>query len=143
MYLKAPESPADFEKYYQLRWEVLRAPWQQPRGSEKAADDASATHALLLNEKEEAIGVCRLHLQTPAEAQIRFMAIRPDYQGQGLGQKLLQYLEEKARAAGARFITLQARENAVQFYEKCNYTVLEKTHLLFGSIQHYKMLKEL
>jgi len=143
MYLKAPESPADFEKYYQLRWEVLRAPWQQPRGSEKAADDASATHALLLNEKEEAIGVCRLHLQTPAEAQIRFMAIRPDYQGQGLGQKLLQYLEEKARAAGARFITLQARENAVRFYEKCNYTVLEKTHLLFGSIQHYKMQKEL
>jgi len=143
MYMKAPESPADFEKYYQLRWEVLRAPWQQPRGSEKAADDASATHALLLNEKEEAIGVCRLHLPTPAEAQIRFMAIRPDYQGQGLGQKFLQYLEEKARAAGAHFITLQARENAVRFYEKCNYTVLEKTHLLFGSIQHYKMQKEL
>jgi len=143
MYIKAPISPADFEKYYQLRWEVLRAPWQQPRGSEKADDDASATHALLLNEKEEAVGVCRLHLQTPAEAQIRFMAIRPDYQGQGWGQKLLQYLEEKAWAAGARFITLQARENAVKFYENCNYTVLEKTHLLFGSIQHYKMRKSL
>ena len=143
MYIKTPESLADFEKYYQLRWEVLRAPWQQPRGSEKANDDATALHALLLNEKEEAIGVCRMHLQTPAEAQIRFMAIRPDYQGQGLGQKLLYYLENKARTAGASFITLQARENAVKFYQKCNYIVLEKTHLLFGSIQHYKMKKKL
>ena len=143
MHLKAPYSTADFEKYYQLRWEVLRAPWQQPRGSEKADDDATATHALLLNEKDEAIGVCRMHLQTPAEAQIRFMAIRPDYQGQGLGQKLLQYLEEKARIVGASHITLQARENAVKFYQKCNYKVLEKTHLLFGSIQHYKMQKVL
>jgi len=143
MRLKAPETPAEWEKYYQLRWEVLRAPWQQPRGSEKAADDATATHALLLNEKEEAIGVCRMHLQTPAEAQIRFMAIRPDYQGQGLGQQLLQYAEEKARAAGASYITLQARENAILFYQKCHYTLLEKSHLLFGSIQHYKMQKEL
>ena len=143
MYIKTPESPADFAEYYQLRWEVLRAPWQQPRGSEKAPDDATATHALLLNDREEAIGVCRMHLQTPAEAQIRFMAIRPDYQGQGLGQKLLLYLEEKAREAGATFITLQARENAVKFYKKCNYIVLEKTHLLFDSIQHYKMQKEL
>jgi len=143
MYIKTPESPADFAEYYQLRWEVLRAPWQQPRGSEKASDDTTATHALLLNAREEAIGVSRMHLQTPAEAQIRFMAIRPDYQGQGLGQKLLYYLEDKAREAGASYISLQARENAVSFYQKCNYTVLEKTHLLFDSIQHYKMQKEL
>ena len=143
MQVRAPASPTDFEKYYRLRWEVLRAPWQQPIGSERAADDVTATHLMLLNEKEEALGVCRLHLATPEEAQIRFMAIHPDYQGQGLGQKLLAQAEEKAQAAGATIITLQARENAVKFYQKCGYQLLEKTHLLFDEIQHYKMCKSL
>ena len=143
MHVRVPVSTTDFEKYYRLRWEVLRAPWQQPLGSERASDDATATHLMLLNEKEEAVGVCRLHLQTEVEAQIRFMAIHPDYQGQGLGQNLLAQAEEKARAAGASFITLQARENAVNFYQKCGYQLQEKTHLLFGEIQHYKMWKNL
>jgi ribosomal protein S18 acetylase RimI-like enzyme len=138
-----PVTAADFEQYYRLRYEVLRAPWHQPEGSEKAADDATATHALMLNEHGVALGVCRLHLQTPEEAQIRFMAIHPAYQCQGLGKELLQYLEDQARAQGARYITLQARENALAFYRRCGYTVLAKTHLLFGEIQHYQMRKDL
>ena len=77
MQIIEPRNADDLEKYYRLRWEVLRAPWQQPRGSEKAADDATATHALLINEVGEPLGVCRLHLQTAAEAQIRFMAVHP------------------------------------------------------------------
>ena len=143
MKIITPVTEVDFRKYYFLRYKVLRAPWQQPAGSEKAPDDAAAIHALMLNEAEEAIAVCRLHLQTPQEAQIRFMAIHPDYQGQGLGKKILGFLEEKARAQGAQYITLQARENAVAFYQRCGYTVLAKTHLLFGEIQHYQMRKDL
>ena len=138
-----PVSPADFASYYQLRHAVLRAPWQQPPGSERAPDDDRATHALLVDDAGQALGVCRLHLETPREAQIRFMAIHPDYQGQGLGKLLLAYLEDQARAQGARSISLQARENALPFYESCGYTVQEKTHLLFGQIQHYRMRKEL
>jgi ribosomal protein S18 acetylase RimI-like enzyme len=143
MKIITPVTAADFEQYYRLRYEVLRAPWQQAPGSEKAADDATATHVLMLNDAGTAVGVCRLHLPTPAEAQIRFMAIQPDYQGQGLGKKLLQYAEDKAREQGASYITLQARENALAFYRSCGYTVLAKTHLLFGVIQHYQMRKEL
>lgn len=143
MQLLEPRTASEFDQYYRLRWEILRAPWQQPRGSEKAADDAAATHALLLTETGIAIGVCRLHLHSAAEAQIRFMAVHPDYQGRGYGKKLLKYLEEKACLAGAQYLTLQARENAVKFYLSCGYQILEKTHLLFGSIQHYKMRKDL
>jgi N-acetylglutamate synthase-like GNAT family acetyltransferase len=139
----APATAADFAAYYQLRYAVLRAPWQQPPGSERVPDDDAATHALMLDAAGQAIGVCRLHLQTPREAQIRFMAIHPDYQGQGRGQQLLAYLEQQARQQGARYISLQAREAAVPFYQRCGYTLQEKTHLLFGQIQHYRMEKKL
>ncbi len=139
----APATQADFEKYYNLRFDVLRAPWQQPRGSEKAPDDDTAIHALLLDDQGEAAGVCRLHLETPEEGQLRFMAIREDLQGKGVGNHLMKYLETKALELGCKFITLQAREKAVSFYERHGYQVIQKTHLLFGSIQHYQMKKML
>ena len=138
-----PVSEADFEQYYNLRYEVLRAPWQQPRGTEHAPDDDTAIHALLLDETDKAAGVCRLHAETPEEGQLRFMAIREDLQGQGLGRLLLEFLETKAQELGCKFITLQAREKAVSFYERHGYELVKKTHLLFGSIQHYQMKKNL
>ncbi|WP_299759052.1 GNAT family N-acetyltransferase [uncultured Pontibacter sp.] len=138
-----PATPEQFTQYYRLRYQTLRQPWGQPEGSERADDDATAIHALLVDNAGEAAGVCRLHLNTPQEGQLRFMGIRADQQGKQLGNLLLQYLEERARTLGAERLTLQARENAVNFYRRNGYEVLEKTYLLFGSIQHYLMAKQL
>lgn len=143
MKIITPVSEADLEQYYNLRYEILRAPWQQPRGSERAPDDDTALHALLLDDAGQAAGVCRLHLETPREGQLRFMAIREDLQGKGMGRLLMEYLEAKARELGCSFITLQAREKAVSFYERHGYTLVKKTHLLFDSVQHYQMRKDL
>ncbi len=38
---------------------------------------------------------------------------------------------------------LNARESAVQFYRAEGYTVIEQSHTLFGSIKHFKMIKDL
>ncbi|MCX2741287.1 GNAT family N-acetyltransferase [Pontibacter anaerobius] len=138
-----PATPEQFEQYYRLRYLTLRQPWGQPEGSERVDDDATALHAMLVNGAGEAIGVCRLHMNTPQEGQLRFMGIRGDQQGKQLGDRLLQYLEERARSLGAERMTLQARENAVNFYRRNGYEVVEKTYLLFGSIQHYLMAKQL
>jgi N-acetylglutamate synthase-like GNAT family acetyltransferase len=143
MELRPPATPYDFKKYYRLRYEVLRKPWHQPEGSEKAADDNQATHVMAVTGEHEVIGVCRMHLQTPHEAQLRFMAVHPDYEGQGIGAQMLDYLEAKAAAAGANLVTLQARENAVVFYKRNGYDLVEISHVLFGEIQHYKMQKKL
>lgn len=143
MHIIEPATPEEFEQYYNLRYLTLRQPWEQPKGSERAPDDDTATHAMLVDETGEAIGVCRMHLQTPEEAQLRFMGIHERCQGKGLGKLLLDYLEDKARQLGATYMVLQAREKAVSFYERNGYKMVEKTYLLFGSIQHYKMEKQL
>ena len=143
MNILEPSTPEQFEKYYRLRYQTLRQPWGQPEGSERANDDDAAIHAMLVNDSGETVGVCRMHLQTLQEAQLRFMGIHENYQGKGLGKLLLDYLEEKAKSMGAQTIVLQAREKAVSFYERNGYAVTAKTHLLFGSIQHYRMEKEL
>jgi N-acetylglutamate synthase-like GNAT family acetyltransferase len=138
-----PVSEADFKQYYQLRYQELRAPWHQPEGSERAPDDAAAIHALLLDDSGKAAGVCRLSFVSENEGQLRFMAIRKDLQNKSLGKLLTNYLEAKAKAMGAKKITLQAREKAVPFYERQGYNMVKKTHLLFGEIQHYEMQKNL
>ncbi|PRY09880.1 acetyltransferase (GNAT) family protein [Pontibacter ummariensis] len=143
MKIITPATAEDFNKYYRLRYETLRQPWGQPEGSEKVEDDETAVHAMLVNDAGEAIGICRLHLNTPEEGQLRFMGIRQDQQGKALGNLLMEHLEAKAREMGANRMMLHAREYAVNFYRRNGYEVEEESYLLFGTIQHYKMAKQL
>ena len=138
-----PTTPEEFEKYYRLRFETLRQPWGQPEGSERVEDDDTAVHAMLVEDDGEAVGVCRLHLNTPQEGQLRFMGVRKDKQGQQLGDLLMEYMEVRAKAMGATSLMLHARENAVNFYRRNGYEVVEESYILFGTIQHYLMAKQL
>jgi predicted GNAT family N-acyltransferase len=141
MRLQEPVSKEDFEKYYQLRWEVLRKPWDQPRGTEKDENENTSTHVMAIDDAGNCVGVSRLQFNSADEAQVRFMGVRDDQQGKGVGKKLMQHLEEKAKEKGAKKIMLQARENAVPFYLSIGYSIVEKSFLMWGLIQHFKMEK--
>ncbi|UOQ53517.1 GNAT family N-acetyltransferase [Hymenobacter cellulosivorans] len=145
MPVRAPHSPADFAAYYQLRYQVLRQPWNQPPGSERADDDEAPTtiHALFATDEGHVAGVGRLHPSGPHQAQVRYMAVDPALQGQGIGQQVLKYLEEAARQQGQTECILHARQQAVPFYERLGYHVVAPSHLLFGTVQHYLMRKDL
>ena len=143
MKVSEPKTGEDFENYYRLRWEVLRKPWGQAEGLEKDETDVHSIHAFIKNEKGEVIAIGRLHFNNPLESQIRFMAVDPGYRRKNLGGKILKYLEQKAKEKGAEKVVLQSRELAVNFYISNGYTLIEKTFLLFDSVQHYLMQKSL
>ncbi|MEW6467321.1 MAG: GNAT family N-acetyltransferase [Bacteroidota bacterium] len=138
-----PQTPEEFERYYRLRWELLRKPWGWERGSELTDDEDRCVHAMICDDQQNALAVCRLQMNSAEEAQVRFMAVRDDVQGKGLGRIIMSYMEDRAREKGAKKMVLQARENALEFYKRMNYTIVKKTHLLWGVIQHYLMEKEL
>ncbi|WP_426493343.1 GNAT family N-acetyltransferase [Hymenobacter sp. 102] len=141
----SPRSAAEWTAYYQLRYAVLRQPWQQPEGSERADDDAAptTTHALIMAPEGYAAGVGRLHPSGPAQGQVRFMAVHPAWQGRGVGRQVLAYLEAAARRQHLSELVLHARESAVPFYERQGYAVVAPSHTLFGSIPHFLMRKVL
>jgi N-acetylglutamate synthase-like GNAT family acetyltransferase len=143
MHLLIPQSASDFERYYALRFEVLRKPWNQPLGSEKDELESSAQHIMVLDDQGNPAGVCRMQYNSASEAQIRFMGVREDMRGMGVGKKMLDYFESIARQKGITRIVLQARENALLFYKNNGYLETEKTFLLWGQIQHFRMEKEL
>ena len=49
MKITEPASAEEFEQYYELRWKILRAPWNQVRCSERDDDDKSSTHLMVLD----------------------------------------------------------------------------------------------
>ena len=139
-----PTTAEEFKKYYNLRYEVLRKPWLQPKGSERDEEEETSLHRMIIDEPNgKAVAVGRLQFNTIEEAQIRYMAVSDDYQGMGYGSKIVKVLDNIAREKGSRKIILQSRENAVKFYEKNGYKIIEKSYLLFDEIQHWLMEKEL
>jgi N-acetylglutamate synthase-like GNAT family acetyltransferase len=55
----------------------------------------------------------------------------------------MEVLEQEAKNRGVSRLFLHARESAIPFYLSLGYEILEKTHLLFGEIQHFSMEKYL
>ncbi len=142
MEIRQPSSQKDWNDYYALRYEVLREPWNQPTGSEVLNDEEIAIHAMLV-ENNAVLAVARLHEAERGVGQVRCVAVAANQQGKGLGKLVMQYLENEAQRIGMREIILEARENAVPFYEKIGYSIIKKSYLLFGEIQHYTMRKEI
>ena len=141
--VRAPQTQSEFEDYYDLRWLILRAPWQQAPGSERDHHEDNAIHAMVLNNEDHIIGVARLHQIDNLTAQIRYMAVAERWQHKGIGDALLHYLEEKARVLGVQLIKLNARDNSVGFYSKRGYQITGPGHLLYGKIKHQIMEKQL
>jgi GNAT superfamily N-acetyltransferase len=140
-----PDTPEQWSSYFQLRYEVLRKPWNQPIGSERAEDDTSSLHGMIVNTDVIAIAIGRVHEVEKGRAQIRFMAVSPEYQKKGIGGAILKYVESLAKRnfSGLKDIVLQAREEAVPFYRSNGYVIESKSFVLFGCIQHYLMKKKI
>ncbi len=141
--IRSPENSAEWLAYYDLRYRVLRAPWGQVKGCEQSPDEAKHQHFAFFDEQAKILGVGRLDLIDHQTAQIRFMAVDQDVQNNGIGKNLMLHMELAAKANGVQEIILHAREIALAFYDKLGYQLVEKSHLLFGEIQHFLMRKKL
>jgi N-acetylglutamate synthase-like GNAT family acetyltransferase len=140
--IRQPDHISEWAAYYDLRWEILRKPWNQPRGSEQDEFEKEACHVMAIGEGK-VLGVGRIHLPTHLKAQVRYMATAPEARGRGIGTSILQQLEKYAREVQAHTIVLNARAGVLGFYQKSGYEVVEKGEILFGSVEHWKMQKDL
>ena len=131
----------EFERYYDLRWRMLRKPWGQPKGSEKDELDESSFHIMVCEEDGVPVAIGRLHFSTKEQCQIRYMAVEEDSRGKGYGKIVLNKLEQIAKEQGATQLVLNAREGAAGFYERAGYEITAPAYTLFGSIKHFKMIK--
>lgn len=134
--------PQFIERIIDLRYEILRKPWNKSR---ETATDALESHSVNAYIEQHGIVIACGRLQDNGGGcgQVRYMAVASGHQGKGLGKALLQKLEEQASKMGINTIELQARENAVAFYQANGYHIRETSFKLWDLIQHYLMTKQL
>lgn len=142
MKVKIAQNEQDLQKIFDLRYEVLRKPWKQVYDTSFDELDKVSINAFI-EYNDICIACGRLDILQENTAQIRYMAVHPDFKGQGLGQLILNTLEEMAISKGIEKIILHARENALGFYLKQNYKLIKPSHVLFDTIQHYLMEKKI
>ena len=90
--IQQPVSKKEFEEYYFFRWKILRKPLGMNIDSVKDDLENESFHHIIKNESNKIIAVGRMHIIFSGKnnvSQIRYMAVEDQYQGIGLGKKIL------------------------------------------------------
>lgn len=142
MEIRTPHNASEWEAYYDLRYRVLREPLGKERGSERNEGDATGIH-FALYDNGSLHAIARLDAVDATTCQVRFVAVDSHLQGKGIGQCLMQAVEERGARDGFQKLILHARDYALPFYEKLGYRLIGPSYKLFDVLQHFEMEKEL
>lgn len=133
---------------YSVRHPVLRH--GKPEESCRfEGDDLDSTHHLGLFVNEQLVGVVtlmRMHhslFQDQIQFQMRGMAVLREFQGKGLGAKLVLKAEEYVRDQASTILWFNARESAVPFYKKMKFNTIGASFEIKEIGKHYVMFKAL
>lgn len=110
-----------YPQVFKLRNEVLRIPIGLNLNEEDTTNDIENLVFIAINKQEQVIA-CLMSTQIDIHtAKFRQMAVKPSWQKQNIGSKLMCYAEKHSRTNGIKNIILHARKNAVNFYVKLNF----------------------
>jgi predicted GNAT family N-acyltransferase len=139
--VKLVENEGELEGAIAVRMRVFVVEQSIPPEEELDEADATATHAIALCQGR-VIGTGRLVRRDDATAQIGRMAVEPSFRRRGIGGRILEYLEEEARALGLRRCVLHAQEYVKSFYAGHGYEEHGNVFLEVN-IPHIEMRKDL
>ena len=91
---------------------------------------------------DDILGCCMLVEMEPGVVRLRQLAVLNNLQGKGVGTAILQFSENLARDLGYKKITMHARKNTVDFFEKLGYQTVGEEFIEI-TIPHFEMHKEL
>ena len=103
--IKIPKTREEFKAYYELRYRVLRAPWGQPKDTEKDDYEPISQHFMAVeDESGKVVGVIKMFEKEPGVGWVSHLAIDPKYQNRGIGRLLMDTVEKAAKDNGYHVI---------------------------------------
>ena len=132
---------AAHKQMIELRNDILRKPLGL---SFTPADFQKEQQDILIGafEVNKIVGCCVLTKVNERTIQLRQMAVNNEFQGKGVGKKIVQYAEKIAQEEKYETIMMHARSVAVSFYKKLGYAI-EGNEFMEVSIPHFMMKKNL
>ncbi len=150
--VRRPATVEEYEKYYDLRYRIMRRPLGLPKGSElpdRLICEYSGYHLMAVDTRVGSVVGGVMGNIEHGRARVRFLCVEKEYRKQGVGRMLMEKLERKLLKSGARLCVLYARANVTTFYLKLGYRVVkeltkEEAFKLIGApLPHTIMEKEL
>ena len=138
--IRSPRTEAEWKKYDDFRWEILRKPLNIPHIPLKDDLEDSSYHFMATTSSNKIVACGRLHMNNDKEAQIRYMGVSENRRKMGLGKLIAYRLENQAKLLGATSIILNARNVALNFYKSMGYVEIEP-YQSDTNIPHTKMEK--
>ncbi len=137
-----------YDAVVRLRQDVLRSPLGMTfTRNDLARDKDGIMFAMLDSQDQSKVLAClqlfdEKNLEETTRLKLRQMAVDPEQQGQGLGQRIVWFAENWALQNKYTCIALNARVKAQPFYQKLGYTIISDEFIEIG-IPHVVMEKEL
>lgn len=138
---EAPFGSSLYAQCLALREALLRKPLGLSVTGDELADDARRRHFCALADGA-VIGSVSLKPLGAHTLHLKQMAVAADWQGQGIGARLLAHAEAWARSQKHGVIILNARLGAEGFYAKHGYA-LQGEPFEENTIPHVRMTKRL
>ena len=135
------ETIQDMEAVLALRIEVFVREQGVPLEQEFDEYDGLAAHAVAL-EDGRVIGTGRLYGLASGEAQIGRMAVESTLRRQGIGERILGFLEDRARRSGVAQAVVHAQTYVRPFYDRRGY-IVDGQPFMEVDIEHIRMVKHL
>lgn len=140
--IRPPKSKEEWKLYDDFRWEILRKPLKMSHIPLKDKLEDISYHFMAINVSNKILACGRVHMNNEHEAQIRYMGVSFNVRRMGIGTSIVEKLEEKARALGATYVALNARNVALNFYKSLGYVEIESYESDI-KIPHTRMEKRL
>ena len=126
--IRKPRTIEEMEKYYDVRFRMLRKPLGMERESEKAKppiNEISGIHLFAFIPTEQKVVGTVMGFIGKEYAKVHALCVLPEYRSCGLGKALMISLEDEFRKRGAAKVYLNSRVPTQKLYEKLGYIAVK------------------
>lgn len=129
-----------FDELIYLRDLLLRKPIGLEFTPDQLSIEYTSTHFAAYSDDDVLLGTLVMKPLDDDQIKMRQVAVFPEFQKMGVGQKMVAESEVFSKEQGFKEIVLSARVPAVPFYEMLGYEVVTDMYEEVG-IKHYGMRK--
>lgn len=135
------ESDSELEAAFKVRKQVFVTEQGIPEDIELDDRENEALH-MVVQDGAKVIGTARVMFLDNGQAKLERMAILKPYRRQGIGSKVIAFINEELRNRQVKQVILHAMYSVVAFYQHCGFETSGPTFWEAG-IKHIKMQRNL
>ena len=132
----------DFREECELRNEVLRVPIGLSLYDENLEAENQHLHFGLFGACHDLLACAIAAPLSTTEAKIRQVAVRPEVQGQGIGRRIINGMEQDLALRGFAHLVVHVRMTAFGFYTRLGYGPVDHEFIELG-MPHIRMAKNI